>query len=80
MLSEEQRRNYDFFREHLPEYLKDPVKKHKFAIFADCALQGVSDTFAGALQAACEKFRLGDFVIQQIIDPKEAVETPVYSA
>ena len=74
MLSKEQERNYAFFESHLSEYLNDPTKKNKYAVFYDQSLQGTFDTFESALNSACDNYELGKFIIQQIIDPSEVVE------
>lgn len=73
MLTETQQKNYTFFSDHLPKYLEDPIKKNKYGIFCDEALQGLYDSFEAAYIAACAKFAMGDFIIQQIVDPAKIV-------
>ena len=74
MLSSEQQKNYDFFTEHLPEYLNDPILKGKFAVICEESLVGVYDTFESAYENSCSTLPLGDFVIQQVVDSSEIVE------
>ena len=73
MLSQKQEKNYAFFSEHLPEYLSDPIKRGKFAVFCYEKLQGIYDSFESAYSDAYSKFPVGEFIIQQIIDAAEIV-------
>ena len=70
--TEEQRKNYIFFRAVLPELLADPLKVEKYAIIHDESIIGIYDTFAAAYRAACLKIQSG-FIIQQIIDDSKIV-------
>lgn len=72
-LSEAQQRNYDFFTNHLSEYLQNPLFKNKFGVFFDEDLKGVYDSFESAFSEACTRFPMGEFVIQQLIDTSEIV-------
>ena len=74
MLSEVQQKNYEFFTQQLPEYLKNPILKNKFGIFFDEELKGVYDSFETAFEAACAQLPVGEFVVQQIMDSNEIVE------
>lgn len=40
MLSEKQQKNYDFFSSHLREYLEDPIKRNKYAVFSGEEMKG----------------------------------------
>lgn len=74
MLSERQKKNYDFFSENLPEWLKDNLKVNKFAVIHSEELAGLFDSFEAAFRFACTNFSENDFIIQQIIDQSEIVE------
>lgn len=74
MLSEAQQKNYDFFTQHLPEYLKNSFFKNKFGIFYEEELKGINDSFEAAFSDACARFPIGEFIVQQIIDSSEIVE------
>jgi len=67
MPANEQEINYEFFKEHLPELLADPLKEGKYAIIYDKSVKGLYDTFAAAYRVACLQF-VKDFIVQQIID------------
>jgi hypothetical protein len=78
MLSDLQMKNYEFFKEHLDEYLRDPLKRDKHAVIYDLKLQGLFDTFEAACAFAYSASANG-FVVQQIIDESEVVDY-LYSA
>ena len=73
MLSDDQQKNYDYFQEHLSDYIDDPTKHFKFGVFFDCELRGVYDTFQTALLEACAYYPVGHFIIQQLVDPSESL-------
>lgn len=74
MLSEKQQKNYDFFSSHLEEYLGDPIKRNKYAVFCEEEIKGAYDTFEVAYIAACSQFSQDEFIIQQIVDSSDIVE------
>lgn len=74
MLSEKQQKNYDFFSLHLNEYLDDPIKRNKYAVFCEEEIKGAYDTFDAAYIAACAQFPQDEFIIQQIVDSSDIVE------
>lgn len=74
MLSEKQQKNYEFFVAHLKEYLEDPIKRNKYAIFCEEDIKGAYDTFEAAYIAACAQFHQDEFIIQQIVDSSDVVE------
>ena len=71
-ISEQQRKNYVYFQQILPELLSDPLKVDKYAIIHEESIKGVFDTFAAAYHAACAKIA-SDFIVQQIIDESKIV-------
>ena len=71
MLSDEQKKDYDFFQKHLEEYLNNPIYRDKHAIIANERLQGIYDTFETAYHAAAAHFLPGRFIIQEIVDDRE---------
>lgn len=74
MLSDNQRKNYDYFNQHLSEWLADNLKANKFAVIYDEKLAGLYDSFEAAFRFAYAQFSDADFIIQQIIDQSEIVE------
>ena len=70
--SEQQKRNYVYFQQILPELLSDSLKIDKYAVIHDESLKGLYDTFSAAYRAACAKVS-GDFIIQQIVDESTVV-------
>lgn len=73
MLSEIQQRNYDYFTSHLSEYLENRLLRNKFGVFFDEELQAVYDSFEAAFSEACAHYPMGEFIIQQLIDPSEII-------
>jgi hypothetical protein len=78
MLTDIQMKNYEFFKEHLGEYLADSLKRGKYAVVYDLKLQGLFDTFEAACVSAYST-SANDFVVQQVIDESEIVDY-LYSA
>lgn len=74
MLSEVQQKNYAFFSDHLNEYLENKLLRDKYGVFYGEELQGVYDSFESAFSKACAQYPMGEFIIQQLIDPSEIVE------
>ena len=72
MSSEALEKNYSFFKAHLDEYLDDPLKAGKFAVFFEEELKNTFDTFEAAVRYAVRTFSR-DFVIQQIIDTSKVI-------
>ena len=70
--SEQQRKNYKYFQQVLPELLSDPLKVDKYAVIYEESVIGVYDTFATAYRAACSKPVIG-FIVQQIVDESKIV-------
>jgi hypothetical protein len=65
--------NLQFFRDHLAEYLRDPVLSRKFVVIHGRELRGAFDTFQSALQSAIAQFSPDEFVIQQVIDDTQVI-------
>lgn len=74
MLTPKQKENYDFFSEHIAEYLKNPIMKNKFAVICNKEIKAVYDSFGSAYDAACAQYPMDEFIVQQIIDESETVE------
>jgi hypothetical protein len=72
MLTDTQKKNYEFFKSNLSNYLSDPLKIDKYAVIYDEKLQGLYDSFEAAYLFACST-GTNDFVIQQIIDQNATV-------
>ena len=70
--SEQQKKNYIFFQQILPELLSDPLKVDKYAIIHEETIKGLYDTFAAAYRVACTKIAK-DFIVQHIIDDSKIV-------
>ena len=78
-LSRAQQENFAFFQSHLSDYLTDPLIAGKYAVFFQCEMKEVYDTFPSALSSAYAKYPLGQFIIQRIVDPSHDVNF-VFSA
>ena len=70
--TEQQRKNYAFFQQKLPELLSDPLKAGKFVIIYDETVEGIYDSFESAYRVACSKISAG-FIVQQIVDERKIV-------
>jgi len=70
--SEQQRIDYKYFQQILPDLLLDPLKVDKFAVIHNETIKGIYDTFAAAYRAACTLFDQ-DFIVQKIIDESKIV-------
>ena len=70
MSSEYLEKNYSFFKAHLDEYLGDPLKVDKFAVFFEEELKNTFDTFEAAVRYAARTFSR-DFIVQQITNAKK---------
>ena len=64
---------YEYFREHLKEFLADRQLNNKFIVIADCEVKGSHDTFAAAYETALSQFAPGTFIIQQVVDENASV-------
>jgi hypothetical protein len=71
-LTENQLKNYAFFKEHLDEYLADPLKKGKYAVILDESLINLFDSFENAYRFACSTGSR-EFIVQWIIDRSKTV-------
>jgi hypothetical protein len=71
-LTENQLKNYAFFKEHLDEYLADPLKNGKYAVILNESLLNLFDSFPTAYRFACATGSK-DFIIQWIIDTSKIV-------
>ena len=65
--TEKQKEDIAFFDENLETWAKNPLYKFKFVIISGKELKGIYDTFEAALGAAVVSFKIGEFIIQQII-------------
>jgi hypothetical protein len=71
--TEKQKQDITFFDENLETWAKNPLYKFKFVIISGKDLKGIYDTFEAALEAAIISFKIGEFIIQQIILEDETV-------
>ena len=71
--TDEQRKDYKFFNEHLPEYLKDKRLVGKHLVIAGQTVRGFFDTFDAALKSALASYTFGQFIIQEVVDENEIV-------
>ena len=71
--TEKQKQDIAFFDENLETWAKNPLYKFKFVIISGKELKGIYDTFEAALEAAVVSFKIGEFIIQQIILEDETV-------
>ena len=71
--TEKQKKDLAFFKDNLNDYLADDLLKNKFVIISGEKIQGCFDTLEAAVVFAVEKFRIGEFIIQQIIDESKVI-------
>jgi hypothetical protein len=71
--SEQQKIAIAYFKANLAEWLKNPLYKDKYAIIYDSQLVGIFDEFSNAYREAEMKCASGEYIIQQLVDPKEVV-------
>ena len=72
-ITPEMRKNLDFFKEHLDEWLKDVAYRRKHVVVADQEVKGVFDEFSTALDNAAGRFTAGEFIIQEVIGENERI-------
>lgn len=68
----QQKRNHEYFKSKIGEWLEDPLKLDKYVLIYDEDAKGMYDTFETAYKTACAKFPPG-FIIQQIVDESKIV-------
>jgi hypothetical protein len=71
--TESQKEDLRYFQENLPDFLENPLYKHKFAIIFDKKIVGLFDTFSNAIEEAASRFSQGEYIIQQIIGEDEVI-------
>ena len=71
--TEKQKQDIDFLNKNLETWAQNPLYKMKFVIISGKDLKGIYDTFEAALDAAVVNFKIGEFIIQQIILEDETV-------
>ena len=71
--TEKQKQDIAFFDKNLETWAKNPLYKFKFVIISEEELKGIYDTFETALDNAIVSFKIGEFIIQQIILEDETV-------
>jgi len=71
--TENQKKCLAYFKENLPEWLKDELKVNKHVVIQDESVKGIFDTFGAAVDFAFRKYAQGDFIIQHIFDEDRAV-------
>jgi hypothetical protein len=71
--TESQKEDLRYFQENLPDFLENPLYKHKFAIVFDKKIVGIFDTFSNAIEEAAATLPEGMFIIQQIIREDEII-------
>ncbi|MDR1558715.1 MAG: hypothetical protein LBS84_03260 [Clostridiales bacterium] len=71
--TDEQERNYAFYKKKLPELLADELKLDKYAVIYDEEIKGLYDTFDAAIRFAYPRF-VRDFIVQQIVDESKIVQ------
>ena len=72
-MTPEMKKNLDFFRKHLDEWLKDVAYRHKHVVIVNQEVKGVYDDFSTALEYAANLFVAGEFIIQEVIGEDEQI-------
>jgi hypothetical protein len=72
-LTEQQEKNYLFFKNNLGKLLKDDLHKHKYAVIMGEKIHKYFDTLDNAVVYAVDHLKKGDYIIQQIIDENEVI-------
>ena len=71
--TEKQEKDIAYFNANLETWSKNPLYKSKFVVISGEELKGIYDTFEAALGVAVVNFKIGEFIIQQIILEEETV-------
>ena len=66
-LSSKQKENYDYFLEHLKEWLDNVAYKDKYVVIYDKDIKYVQDDFTQAFKYGISHFPRKDFIVQQVI-------------
>ena len=64
------KKNYTYFRKHLPELMQDYY--NKYIVIKDCKVIGSYDTFANAYHETLKKESLGAFIIQHCVSLEDS--------
>lgn len=70
---EEMRKNLEFFKDNLAEWLANDLYRNKHAVIAEQKLKGLFDNFPNAFDYASSNLTLGECVIQQVISDDERI-------
>jgi len=68
-MTDELASNVEWFRTNRDRLLADSLTRGKFVVVHDREIKGRFDTFATALRDAAARLPLGEFAIQQVIEP-----------
>ena len=70
---QKQRKDIDYFKRHLDEFLADALLINKYAVISGEKIQNSFDTIDNAVSYAIDNFKVGDYIIQQIIDENKVI-------
>jgi hypothetical protein len=71
--TEKQIKDIAYFKSHLEEFLNNELLKDKHVVISDEKIQKSFDTFVAAADYAIDNFKPGNFIIQEIVDPKKII-------
>ena len=69
--TERQKKDIAYFRSHLDEFVDDKLLKGKFVVISNEEIQNSFDSFNTALEYAIKNFEKGNYIVQEIIDPRK---------
>jgi hypothetical protein len=72
-LTEKQGKCLAFFKSNLSDWIKDDLKKNKYAVISDESIRGIFDTNEAAFDYAVDNLHTGSYIIQRIVDENEIV-------
>ena len=74
-LSSIQEQNLQYFKQNLADWLNNPVYQYKYLVIHGSQVKGVYDRPETALENAIVTLPQGEFIIQQVIDENEIVNS-----
>jgi hypothetical protein len=63
----------DFFKSNLPDWLKDDLKKNKYAVICEDRITAIFDNTEAAYDYAVDRLQTGSYIIQRIVDENDVV-------
>ena len=77
-LTEKQKKDISYFKNNLNEFLTDMLLVNKYVVISDEKIQNSFDTIENAVNYAVDNFKIGEYIIQQIIDESKIINSEYY--